>query len=50
MITGAVRGTPSEKRFNKLDLESLKLRRWLRILCLINKISLVSFSVRSTKQ
>ena len=49
-ITGAIKGTPSEKRFNKLGLESLILRRWLRKLCLINKISLVSLSARSTKQ
>ena len=49
-ITGAIRGTPCENLFDKLGFESLKLRRWLRKLCLINKISLVSFSASSTKQ
>ena len=29
-ITGAIRGTSSEKRFQELGLESLKSRRWLR--------------------
>ena len=53
-ITGAIRGTFSEKLFPKLGLESLKSRRWLRKLCLFYKmfheISLLSFSVNSTKQ
>ena len=29
-ITGAIRGTSSEKLFQELGLESLKSRRWLR--------------------
>ena len=33
-ITGAIRGTSSEKLFQKLGLESLELRRLLRKLCL----------------
>ena len=37
-ITGAIRGTSSEKLFQELDLESLKSRRWLRKLCLFYKI------------
>ena len=37
-ITGAIRGTSSEKLFQKLGLESLKSRRWLRKLCLFYKI------------
>ena len=37
-ITGAVRGTSSEKLFQELGLESSKSRRWLRKLCLFYKI------------
>ena len=37
-ITGAIRGTSSEKLFQELGLESLKSRRWLRKLCLFYKI------------
>ena len=37
-ITGAMRGTSSEKLFQELGLESLKSRRWLRKLCLFYKI------------
>ena len=37
-ITGAIRGTSSEKLFQELGLESLKLRRWLRKLCSFYKI------------
>ena len=37
-ITGAIRGTSSEKIFQELSLESLKSRRWLRKLCLFYKI------------
>ena len=37
-ITGAIRGTSSEKLFQELDLESLRSRRWLRKLCLFYKI------------
>ena len=37
-ITGAIRGTSSEKRFQELGLESLKSRRWLRKLCLFYKV------------
>ena len=36
-ITGAIRGTSSEKLFQELGLESLKSRRWLRKLCLFYK-------------
>ena len=32
-ITGAIRGTSSEKLYQKLGLHSLKLRRWFRKLC-----------------
>ena len=45
-ITGAIRGTSSEKLFQELGLESLKSRRWLRKLC----FSVVSFSANSSKQ
>ena len=37
-ITGAIRGTSSEKLFQELGLESLKSRRWLRKLCLFYKV------------
>ena len=37
-ITGAIRGTSSEKLYQKLGLESLRSRRWLRKLCLFYKI------------
>ena len=37
-ITGAIRGTYSEKLFQKLGIESLKSRLWLRKLCLFCKI------------
>ena len=37
-ITGAIRGTSSEKLFQEVGLESLKSRRWLRKLCLFYKI------------
>ena len=37
-ITGAIRGTSSEKIFQELGLESLKSRRWLRKLCLFYNI------------
>ena len=37
-ITGAIRGTSSEKLFQELGLESLKSRRWLRKLCSFYKI------------
>ena len=37
-ITGAVRGTSSEKFNQELGLESLRSRRWLRKLCLFYKI------------
>ena len=37
-ITGAIRGTSSEKLFQELGLESLKSRLWLRKLCLFYKI------------
>ena len=36
-ITGAIRGTSSEKLFQELGLESLKSRGWLRKLCLFYK-------------
>ena len=37
-ITGAIRGTSSEKLYQELGLESLRPRRWLRNLCLFYKI------------
>ena len=37
-ITGATRGTSSDKLSQELGLESLKLRRWLRKLCLFYEI------------
>ena len=37
-ITGAIRGTSSEKLYQELGLESLRSRRWLRKLCLFYKI------------
>ena len=36
-ITGAIRGTSSEKLFQELGLETLKSRSWLRKLCLFYK-------------
>ena len=32
-ITGAIRGTSTEKIYQELGLESLKSRRWFRKLC-----------------
>ena len=37
-ITGAIRGTSTEKIHKKLRLESLKSRRWFRKLCHFYKI------------
>ena len=37
-ITGAIRGTSTEKIYNELGLESLQHRRWFRRLCLFFKI------------
>ena len=37
-MTGAIRGTSSEKLFQELGLESLKSRRWFRKLYLFYKI------------
>ena len=37
-ITGAIRGTSSEKLYQELGLESLRSRKWLRNLCLFYKI------------
>ena len=37
-ITGAIRGTTSEKIFQELRLETLKLRRWLTKLCMFYKL------------
>ena len=36
-ITGAIRGTFSEKFFQEFGFEYLKSRRWLRKLCLFYK-------------
>ena len=36
-ITGAIRGTSREKFYQELGLESLRLRRWYRKLCLFYK-------------
>ena len=53
-ITGAIRGTSSEKLFQELGFESLKSRRWLRKLFILQnfsqKISLIFFSANSSKQ
>ena len=37
-ITGVIRGTLSEKFFQDLGLETLKLKRWLRKFCLFYKL------------
>ena len=37
-ITGAIRGTSSEKIYQKVGLESLQLRCWYRKLCLFYKV------------
>ena len=37
-ITGAIRGTSSEKLYQELGLESLRSRRWLGKLCLFYKV------------
>ena len=37
-ITGAIRGTSTEKIYQELDLESFKSRRWFRKLCHFHKI------------
>ena len=37
-ITGAIRGTSSEKLYQELGLESLHDRRWYRKLCFYYKI------------
>ena len=37
-VTGAVRGTSTEKIYQELGLESLKSRRWFRKLCRFHKI------------
>ena len=42
-ITGAIRGTSSEKLYQELELESLKLRHWFRKCCHFYKI----FFIRS---
>ena len=39
-ITGAIRGTSTEKISQELGLESLKSRRWFRKLCYFYKISM----------
>ena len=39
VITGAIRGTSSEKIFPELCLETLKSRRWLSQLCLLYKLT-----------
>ena len=38
-LTGAIRGTSSEKLYQKLGLESLQQRRWYRKLCTFLKIT-----------
>ena len=37
-IAGAIQGTSNKKLYNKLGLEHLKYRRWMRRLCLFHKI------------
>ena len=43
-ITGAIKGTSSEKLYQELVLESLKARRWFRKLCHFYKILNEKFS------
>ena len=38
VITGAIRGTSTEKLYQELGLESVKSRRWFRKLCHFYKI------------
>ena len=38
-ITGAIRGSSREKRYQELGLESLKQQRWFRKLCYFFKIT-----------
>ena len=54
-ITGTIRGTSSEKLFQELGLQSLKLRLWLEKLCLFYKMfhkksPLHLFSANSNKK
>ena len=37
-ITGAIRGTSTEKLYNKLGLETFEKRRWYRKLCCFYKV------------
>ena len=37
-ITGAIRGTSTEERYNELGLEALEKRRWYRKLCCFYKL------------
>ena len=37
-ITGAIRATSQTKLYNKLDLESLKFKRWMKKVCMFYKI------------
>ena len=41
-ITGAIRGTSTEKIYQELGLESLKSRRWFRKLCHFYKILMIN--------
>ena len=41
-ITGAIRGASREKPYQELGLESLKLQRWYRKLCLFSKLKKIN--------
>ena len=41
-ITGAIRGSSREKPYQELGLESLKLQRWYRKLCLFSKLKKIN--------
>ena len=41
-ITGAIRGKSQTKMYNKLGIDSLRTRRWLRHLCTLYEIKSVS--------
>ena len=44
-MTGAIKGSPTEKLYQELEIEYLRSRRWFRKLCLFYKIILYNNSV-----
>ena len=46
-ITGAIRGTSSEKLFQELGLESSKSRRWLRKLRMFKNVYFTKFFIKN---